>query len=186
MNPLALLITAVALQPSSENPTPATIRHSVLVPAPIDAVWSRWTTADGLTRFFARSVNLELEVGGDFEILFFPDNPPGLRGAEGTRLMAIEPPRRLAFDWDAPPAWPEQRGQRTMVEIRFSPEGDRTRVELRHQGWGDGPDWQSVRDYFDPAWAKILGRLKYSFEVGPIDWDDPPPELMHRPSAGAR
>ena len=131
-------------------------------------------------RFFARAVNLDLRVGGDFEILFFPDEERGRRGAEGTRFMAIEPPHRLAFDWDAPPRWPVQRSQRTMVEIRLSEVPGGTRVALHHHGWGDGPQWQEVRDYFDRAWPKVLARLVYSFEVGPIDWEAPPPELMHR------
>ncbi|MDX1570853.1 MAG: SRPBCC domain-containing protein [Xanthomonadales bacterium] len=177
MNPLGILLTAIAAGAPS---TPDVIEHHVVVPASLEAVWSRWTTAEGLTRFFARSVNLDLRVGGDFEILFFPENEPGLRGAEGTRLMAVEAPRRLAFDWDAPPQWPHQRGQRTMVEVRLAPSEGGTRISLRHHGWGDGPQWQEVRDYFDRAWQKVLARLVYSFEVGPVNWDAPPPELMHR------
>lgn len=180
MNVLLLAATLATLGPED---TPAPIEHSIDVPADVESVWSRWTTDDGLTRFFARAVNVDLQVGGDYEIFFFPDNPPGTRGAEGTRLMAVEPPRRLAFEWDAPLAWPHQRGQRTMVEIRLKPVQGGTRVSLRHTGWGDGPEWGEVRDYFDPAWAKILRRLEYSFTVGSIDWDNPPPELMHRRSA---
>jgi uncharacterized protein YndB with AHSA1/START domain len=180
---MSFLTAAVAmLGVSAISDTPPVIEHSIVVAAPLEEVWSRWTTEDGLTRFFARAVNLDLRVGGNYEILFFPENAPGSRGAEGTRLMALEPPNRLAFDWDAPPNWPEQRGQRTMVEIRLVAGSEGTVVSLRHAGWGDGPDWHAVRDYFDPAWEKILRRLQYSFEVGPIDWDSPPPELMHRPS----
>lgn len=181
MNPAALILSMASLGAAdpSLHETPAPIEQSLVIPAPVDAVWARWTTESGLVQFFARAVNLRLEVGGEFEMFFFPDNPPGLRGAEGTRIMALEPPRRLAFDWDAPPPWPEQRSQRTMVEVRLVAVPEGTRVTLRHVGWGDGPEWQAVRDYFDPAWLKILKRLRYSFVTGPIDWDDPPQELMH-------
>jgi uncharacterized protein YndB with AHSA1/START domain len=159
--------------------TPPPVEQVVVIPAPLESVWERWTTDTGLTMFFARAVNVELRVGGAYEILFFPDNPPGSRGAEGLRLMALEPPHRLAFDWDAPPTWPAQRGQRTMVEVRLATHGDGTTVTLRHSGWGDSEEWAEVRSYFDGAWEKVLARLKYSYEVGPVDWDSPPPELMY-------
>lgn len=182
MNALLLAAAVAALGPDI---TPAPIVHTIEVPAPIESVWGRWTTEDGLVTFFARAVNVDLRVGGNYEIFFAPGNPPGTRGAEGTHLMALEPPRRLAFEWDAPPAWPEQRGQHTMVEVRLKSIDEGTRVELRHAGWGDGPRWGEVRAYFDVAWQKILKRLRYSFEVGPVDWDNPPPELMMT-SSGSR
>lgn len=175
MNALLLAAAMAGLGPDG---TPAPIVYAIEVPASIESVWARWTTDEGLTTFFARAVNVDLRVGGDYEIYFAPDNPPGTRGAEGIHLMALEPPRRLAFEWDAPPAWPEQRRQHTMVEVRLTSIDTGTRVELRHAGWGDGPKWGEVRDYFDAAWQKILSRLAYSFEVGPIDWDNPPAELI--------
>jgi len=35
--------------------------------------------------------------------------------------------------------------------------------------------WDEAFEYFQIAWAKVvLPRLKYRFEVGPIDWTNPP------------
>ena len=178
MSTLMTVLAALGMNAVIDTPLP--VEHTVVVPAPIEAVWSRWTSEDGLIQFFARGVNLDLRVGGDYVILFFPDNPPGMRGAEGTHLMAVEPPHRLAFDWDAPPKWPRQRGQRTMVEVRLVASGEGTIVTLRHVGWGDGKGWAEVRNYLDGGWQKVLARLKYSFEVGPVNWDAPPAHLMHQ------
>ncbi len=89
---MSALLMALALGATAGTKTPAPIDHDLLVPAPPEAVWEAWTTEAGLTGFFAPAVNLDLRVGGAFEILFYPDRPPGQRGAEGTWLMAIEPP----------------------------------------------------------------------------------------------
>ena len=52
---------------------------------------------------------------------------------------------------------------------------DETQVSLVHDGWGEGGEWDQAFDYFTRAWGEIvLPRLKYRFDEGPIDWQDPP------------
>ena len=75
--------------------------------------------------FFAPACNLELRVGGAHEIFFNPAGQPGERGAEGMRLMAIQPHKMLAFDWNAPPHLSNVRQQRTHVVVRFRELGRR-------------------------------------------------------------
>ncbi len=157
------------------------IDKEAVIDASLDAVWSAWTTDSGIKTFFGRDGNVELRPDGHYEIFFFPDNEPGMRGAEGTRILIVEPKKRLVFTWDAPPKWPDIRSQRTVVEVRLCAEGpDSTRVQLHHTGWGNGDDWAEVYDYFDAAWGVILRRLQYSFEHGPVDWDNRSDELVHR------
>jgi hypothetical protein len=62
------------------------------------------------------------------------------------------------------------------VTVFFSALGpDRTRVLLRHDGWGEGGEWDGAFEYFNRAWKRtVLPRLKYRFESGPIDWNSPP------------
>ena len=151
------------------------------VSASADEVWAAWTTQSGIKAFFARAANVELRPGGDYEILFFPDNPAGQRGAEGTVLLAVEPHHRIAFTWDAPPKWPNIRSQRTVVSITLTKLSDtRTRVRLEHMGWGEGTDWNQVYDYFDGAWSTVLKRLQYRYDNGPIDWDNVPAGLLYK------
>ena len=70
---------------------------------------------------------------------------------------------------------PEIRKQWTHVVVRFSAvEPARTRVSLKHDGWGEGEDWDEAFAYFSKAWKDIvLPRLRYRFEVGPVDWANP-------------
>lgn len=159
--------------------TPATdpvIRREVTVAASVDRVWEAWTTEEGIRSFFAPACHVELEVGGLYEVFFDPDAEPGRRGAEGTRLMALQAPTMLAFTWNAPPHLPSVRRQDTHVVIRLVPIGDReTRVTLTHDGWGEGGEWEQALEYFGRAWGDVvLPRLQHRFAVGPIDWAHPP------------
>lgn len=148
----------------------------VVVDASLDAVWQAWTTESGVRSFFAPACNIDLQPDGRYEILFDLAAEPGKRGGEGLRVMAIQPGKMLAFTWNAPPSLPEVRGQRTHVILRFFSSGDnQTRVTLHHDGWGEGGQWDDAFEYFENAWKRVvLPRLKYRFEHGPVDWDNPP------------
>jgi len=104
------------------------------------------------------------------------DAGPGERGAEGMILMALQPEQMLSFTWNAPPHLPTVRGQMTHVTVRLEQAGKfKTRVVLRHDGWGDGGEWDLAYVYFERVWKRVvLHRLQYRFEVGPIDWQHPP------------
>ena len=148
----------------------------VVVPAPVGEVWQAWTTDEGAESFFAPRCHIELWPGGAYEILFEPDAEPGSRGAEGMVVMAVQPPRMLAFTWNQPPSLPTVREQMTHVVIRLSEtEAGETRVTLRHDGWGTGGEWDQAFQYFTRAWTEVvLPRLRYRFQHGPVDWDHPP------------
>lgn len=147
------------------------LRKETLVPAPRSAVWEAWTTVAGAVTFFAPQVDIELRIGGRYEILFFPEKPLGQRGAEGLRILSFLPEEMLSFEWNAPPQYPEIRRQKTWVVVQLTEvTGEDTRVRLTHLGWGQGGDWDAVYRYFDEAWEIVLGRLQRRFCTGPIDW----------------
>jgi uncharacterized protein YndB with AHSA1/START domain len=141
------------------------------VVASVDKVWQAWTTREGVISFFAPDAQVEARVGGAFQIYFDPGAPPGTKGADDMRYLALQPKKMLSFDWNAPPSLPEARQQRTFVVVRIMPIDDKTtRVTLHHTGWGEGGEWDKAYAYFDRAWGFVLGNLKNRFEQGPIDW----------------
>lgn len=150
------------------------VEKEVVVPAALPAVWEAWTTSRGITSFMAPQAVVEPRVGGAFHIHFAPDAPPGQRGADDMRFMALQPMKMLSFDWNAPPSLPQARAQRTFVILRFEPvTAASTRVRLHHTGWGDGGEWDEAYRYFDRAWGAVLGKLVQRFEQGPVDWSRP-------------
>jgi uncharacterized protein YndB with AHSA1/START domain len=152
------------------------IAAEVVVAAPIEKVWESWTTSAGAQTFLAPRCRVEARPGGAYEMLFLPDAPAGEQGSEGMIVLAVQTPRMLAFTWNAPPHLPQVRGQMTHVVVRLAPAGeDGTRVTLRHDGWGEGGEWDAAFAYFERAWKRtVLPRLQHRFAVGPIDWTAPP------------
>ena len=49
---------------------------------PIDQLWQRWTTNQGIQTFFAQSSDIDIRPGGNYHIIFQPSAPEGERGAE--------------------------------------------------------------------------------------------------------
>lgn len=147
------------------------VRKEVVVPAPVEAVWRSWTTQEGIQSFFAPEAVVEARVGGPFHIHIDPYGKPGSKGADDMRFLALQPPKMLSFDWNAPPSMPEVRQQRTFVVVRLADvDGKSTRVSLHHTGWGDGGEWDKAYAYFDVAWGRVLNNLRQRHEQGPIDW----------------
>lgn len=133
------------------------IRLEVNVAASREAVWSAWTTVDGVKSWFAGGANIDLRPDGAYEIFFAPNAPAGQRGADGMRLLLVQKPEALAFTWNAPQKFAQARPQRTHVMVRLhevSP--DETRVTLVHDGFGEGAEWDEVRAYFENAWGKVV------------------------------
>ena len=147
------------------------IVKEVVVAATPQQAWEAWTTREGIVSFFAPDAKIEPRVGGAFAVYIDPGAAPGLKGADDMRFMALQPPKMLSFDWNAPPSLPEARQQRTFVVVRIEPVADgQTRVTLTHTGWGDGGEWDKAYAYFDRAWGNVLANLKKRFETGPVDW----------------
>ena len=152
------------------------IRSEAVVKAGVSKVWEAWTTPEGVTSFFAPACEIDLRPGGRYEMYFDPDAEPGRRGGEGVTILAIQPEKMLAFTWNAPPQLPDAREQFTHVTVRFVElDSERTRVVLVHDGWGAGGEWDEAFNYFVKAWNDVvMFRLVHRFEVGPVDWSNPP------------
>ncbi len=174
-----LFFLLISFQNLAQGTKERVLALAIEINAPVDSVWSRWTTESGRAKFFAPSSKMELATLGYLEILFMPQAPVGERGAENNRVLAVQEKQLLSFTWDAPPSFPEIRKQRTVVILRFQAmDANKTRLVFHQTGWGTGKDWDQVYEYFARAWAVVvLPQLKYSLEVKPVNWSDFPKNL---------
>lgn len=140
----------------------------------VEKLWRAWTTREGITSFFAPDCNIDLRVDGKYEVFFDLNNPYGLMGSEGMRIMAVEPNSLLSFTWNAPPSMPDIRNQRTQVALHFKKLSDASsQLVLINSGYGAGAQWQEAYNYFHNAWGKVvLPRLKDYLEGRPQVWPE--------------
>lgn len=154
------------------------IHIETIINAPVPEVWEVWTTQKGLESFLAPECRIDLRIDGTLDIYFYPEAPEGQRGAEGLRILSVQPNKMYSFSWINPPDFPEIRNQRTHVILKFFPKGkqnSKTRLVLIHDGWGDGEIWDQAYQYFVKAWRDtVLFRLNYRFDKGPVNWSYPP------------
>jgi uncharacterized protein YndB with AHSA1/START domain len=81
-------------------------------------------------------------------------NPGGETGVWGT-MLAFEAPGLVRFTWH-PGRGPETAQE---VEVKFTADGDGTRVELTHTGWDVlGEKAEETRSGYDSGWDFVLGR----------------------------
>jgi uncharacterized protein YndB with AHSA1/START domain len=67
-------------------------------------------------------------------------------------VQVWDPPHRLVHSWHL------GRPEATEVELRFTPEGAGTRVELVHRGWdGLGDEGAGRRSRYDSGWDFVFG-----------------------------
>jgi uncharacterized protein YndB with AHSA1/START domain len=132
--------------------------HSIVIGAPIDAVWAELTRLGGRQRAMMDTVlESALEVGAPL----YYKSPDGKRVFIVGRVTEVDPPKRLAHTQrllmrDDP--W-------THVSWTLEEEPGGTRVTLRHTGWTDETtDLHKV----DGTWAGILRELKRLLETGDI------------------
>ena len=131
-----------------------TIRKSVLVRCPPDRAFHLFTRQIGswwplqhgfsLGRERAKEIFLDDAVGGRF----YERLNDGTELEIG-RVIDCDPPRRIVVTWRLPD-WETD----SEVEVRFTADGDGTRVELEHRGLEPTPEREGA---FNGGWATVLG-----------------------------
>jgi uncharacterized protein YndB with AHSA1/START domain len=159
---------------SDRNPG-RTLHHEIVVEASLEDVWEAWTTNEGINSFLSPHCDVELKIGGKYEIYFDMSAEPGLRGAEGCHVLSYLPMEMLSYEWNAPPSIPGLRSvnAQTWVVMQFVDLGDGTvRIEHTMLGIGEGEDWDKYIAYFERAWTNVLAACKKRFDEGPVDWSE--------------
>jgi uncharacterized protein YndB with AHSA1/START domain len=138
------------------------VRKSIVVDAPVEQAFRVFTDematwwpveTHSVSRERAETAVLEGGVGGRLYE----------RTADGDEILwgevtVWEPPHRLSYTWHP------GRGAETAqeVEMRFVPEGRRTRVELEHRGWERlGDEAAEIIASYDTGWDLVL-RERYA------------------------
>ena len=141
------------------------IEKSCEVDLPVSELWRLWATAEGMAEWWVEDNNIELRVGGPYELYMLPDAPEGSRGSDGCRILSFLPEKMLSFTWNAPPNLPYTRVRHTHVVLEFAElSATRSAVTLSHLGWpvddwSQHKEWEETYTYFDQAWETVMTKL---------------------------
>jgi len=126
---------------------------TVHIEASPDRVYEYFTRPDAIVRWMGEYAELEPVPGGQFTV-----NIGGapVRG----RYLQLDPPRRLLISWGYAGSERLPPGTST-VEVRLTPEGTGTRVELEHRDLPAGE-----RPGHDIGWRHYFGRLGVAVSTG--------------------
>jgi len=128
------------------------VKTQIVVEAPIERAFRVFT--EDFDRIKPREHNM---LGVDIAESVFEPREGGRiydRGIDGSecqwaRVLAYEPPNRVAFSWDISPRWQIEKdlSKTSEVEVRFVPETpERTRVEIEHRHLHrHGEGWEGER-----------------------------------------
>lgn len=136
---------ALDVDPAADDQVVAVVRR---IAAPPETVFDYLVDPARFVLWMGVAADLDARPGGGYHITVGPDAV-----ATGD-YQVVDPPRRLVFTW----GW---RGDTdvpvgsTTVEILLTPEGEGTRLELRHRGL---PGDQSRARHAE-GWEMFLDRL---------------------------
>ena len=141
---------------------PAPIHKEIRVTAPPARAFDLFTA--GMSQWWLKTHTINPTKSPLKDIIIEPrrDGRWFERGEDGSecqwgKVLAWEPPARVLLAWQINSAWQFDPALITEVEIRFTPEGSGTKVELEHrhlERLGDGAE--ALRDAFQRGWGMLL------------------------------
>lgn len=165
MRPLGscLFVLFLSAAATAADPAGRLLEKQTVLPIPRAEAWHLWASNDGFQKSVGvQGSDIQLKLGGKYEIYFSKDAPAGRRGSEGATVLVYQPLEFIAFTWNAPPTIPELRdaGALTEVVVRFRDVPEGTQVQLTQVITGRGPAWDQYYAYFDNAWPRVLQAMK--------------------------
>ena len=171
MKPLTLILflvsPALAQQSSLARPldTPSFVNEST-IDAPVSAVWTVWSTAEGYKAIGIAKCEMDFRNGGLIRSHY---SPTGVLGDDGTienQILAYEPQHMIAVHIVRPPKlFPfKEAWKHTWTVITLADAGtNRTLVRVASMGYGDDPESVAMRKFFESGNGYTLDVLKKHF-----------------------
>lgn len=141
------------------------LKYTVDIPAPRDRVWDMFATTEGLASWLCLRANVSTVPGGPYELFWNPDESrPESDSTVGCKVLSADRPRLLHFTWrgsdEVADVMNVPGAPQTHVLVLLRPTLEGTRLEVTHDGWGDGEAWMRARTWFERAWSGALDRLR--------------------------
>jgi uncharacterized protein YndB with AHSA1/START domain len=143
-----------------------TLRHEVLIDAPVTEVWKAFTTKAGLESWMAPKVEIDLRIGGHLRSVIKPDAEIGGEWTMESTILSLEPLKMISLrPMKAPGNFPFPNAmKKSWSVVHFDAIGERqTKLTMIGLGYTDEPESMQMRDYFDKGNAMMLEQLRAKF-----------------------
>jgi len=134
---------------------PDTIERELVLPYPIERVWTAITDPAELAQWFGDSAEVDLRPGG---AATFGWSQYDARGPAVVEV--VDPPRRFAFWWVAGEGDTVEIHNRTLVDFTLEPADGGTRLRLVESGFAALADGEKHRVGNTEGWTIELGELE--------------------------
>jgi len=142
------------------------LTHEAIVHAPVADVWRHFTTDEGAQRWMAPKVKVDLRVGGAVRASYHPESTLEDEHTIVNRILAYEPERMLALRNEQAPAgfpWVEMFQETWSVNYFEALDERRTRLRVVGMGYGEGPEWDQLRAFFEQGNQQLIDVLTCLF-----------------------
>jgi len=115
-----------------------------------------------LENWLTVKADVEAVEGGKYELFWTPGDPTN-NSTIGCRVLAIEKPFYLKFEWKGPVQFKDfmnNANSLTNVTVFFNQHENCTKATLIHKGWINTPEWEKAREYFISAWDQAFNELE--------------------------
>ncbi len=134
----------------------------------VNRAFEMFTVNENLQSWLTNIADVEPRVGGRYELFWDPDDREN-NSTLGCKVTLFEENKLIAFEWKGPPQFKDFMNTAvplTHVVVFIIPcdgADHCTEVHLIHTGWGDSPEWQKAKSYFDTAWSIAFKNLEGLF-----------------------
>ncbi|MFZ0390367.1 MAG: SRPBCC domain-containing protein [Calditrichia bacterium] len=137
------------------------VQTAVLACRP-EKAFQLFTDNGHLENWLTAKAEVEPRTGGKYELFWEPDDPDN-NSTIGCRILAVERPHFLNFEWKGPKQFKDFMNTArplTNVTVLFIPQEAGTMVTLIQTGWREAGDWEKARQYFVNAWKGAFSQLE--------------------------
>lgn len=110
----------------------------MVVPATPEQAFAAVASEAGLSKWAAPGAKVELKLGGAYEIWFAPQNPPGRRGMENTKVLSYVPNEMIAYTGGYTCKWMMENQERPWAVYRIQ-RVDAKQVKVIYTAFGRRP-----------------------------------------------
>ncbi len=141
------------------------IQLRVKIDCDINTAFDMFTENELLEGWLTNKAEVELKVGGKYELFWDPDNRED-NSTIGCKTTGFENDKFISFDWKGPlqfKSFMNFADPLTHVIAFFSQEKNnpnKTIIHLFHTGWRKDPEWQEARNWFERSWESAFKVLK--------------------------